>query len=65
MSGGVQMRGNRVPDTVVLCIDRAASPEHRRTFIERIEAILPHLNWRTHFFIVSEGLPDEMEYSRR
>ena len=65
MSGSIQMADRRIPGTVVLRIDHAASPEERKSFIERMDWILPHLNWRTHFFIVSEGLPHEMEFSRQ
>jgi tetratricopeptide (TPR) repeat protein len=54
-----------IPESVVLRIDHAAGPEQRRAFIERIAAILPHLNWRTHFFIVSEGPSGETEFSRQ
>jgi len=60
-----QLRDSRIPETVVLRLDHAASPEDRRAFIERIEQILPHLNWRTHFFIVSEDSPHEMEFVRQ
>ena len=58
------MADRRIPENVVLRIDHAAGPEQRRAFIRRIEAILPDLNWRTHFFIVSEGPPGETEFSR-
>jgi len=54
-----------IPETVVLRIDHATLPEHREAFIERIRAVLPHLNWRTHFFIVSEGALHETEFARQ
>jgi tetratricopeptide (TPR) repeat protein len=65
MSRSAQLRDSRVPETIVLRLDHAASPEERRAFVERIEPILPHLNWRAHFFIVSEGSPHEMEFVRQ
>ena len=65
MSRSAQLRDSRIPETLVLCIDHAASPEDRSAFIERIKRILPHLNWRTHFFIVSEAAPHEMEFVRQ
>jgi len=61
----MQMVDHHIPEKVVLHIDHAASPEHRKAFIERIEPILPHLNWRTHFFIVGEDPPGEMEFARQ
>jgi tetratricopeptide (TPR) repeat protein len=54
-----------IPERVVLRIDHAASPGHREAFIERLEPILPHLNWRTHFFIVGEDPPEEMGFARQ
>jgi tetratricopeptide (TPR) repeat protein len=65
VSHSLEMVDSAVPETVVLWIDHAACPEHRKTFIERIQAILPHLNWRTHFFIVSEGMLHETEFARQ
>jgi len=65
VSASAQLRDSRIPETIVLRLDRAASPEDRRVFVERIGGILPHLNWRTHFFIVSEGSPREMEFARQ
>ena len=65
MSGSLQMIDEGTPETAILHIDPAASPEVRKSFIERLDPILPHLNWRTHFFIVSEGPPDEMEFARQ
>ena len=65
MSGSIQMVDRRIPGTVVLRIDHAASPADRKGFIERMDRILPHLNWRTHFFIVSEGSSHEMEFARQ
>jgi tetratricopeptide (TPR) repeat protein len=59
------MVDRRIPETVVLRIDHTTSPKERKTFIERIEPILPDLNWRTHFFIVSEGFSHEMEFTRQ
>ena len=60
----MQMVDRRIPETVVLRIDHAASPERRKAFIERLEPILPQLNWRTHLFIVGENPLDEMEFVR-
>ncbi len=60
----MQMVDCRIPETVVVRIDHAASPERRKTFIERLEPILPQLNWRTHLFIVGEDPPDEMKFVR-
>ena len=65
MSRIAQLRDSRIPETIVLRLDHAAGPEQRRAFVERIEPILPHLNWRTHFFIVSEGSLHEMEFVRQ
>ena len=59
------MLDRRVPETVILCIDNEASQEQREAFVRRFEPILPHLNWRTHFFIVSEGSPGETGFARR
>ena len=64
MNGSMQMVDRRIPETVVLRIDHAASPERRKAFIERLEPILSQLNWRTHLFIVGEDPPDEMEFVR-
>jgi tetratricopeptide (TPR) repeat protein len=64
VSGSVQRLDGRIPETLVLRIDPVASPEERKSFIERIEPILPHLNWRTHLFIVSEGSSQEMRFAR-
>ena len=61
----MQMFDRHIPERVVLHIDHAASLEHRKALIERIVAILPHLNWRTHFFIVGEGPPGEMKFARQ
>jgi tetratricopeptide (TPR) repeat protein len=49
---------------VVLRVDHTAAPADREAFIERIGAILPHLNWRTHFFILSDAAPHEMDFAR-
>ncbi len=65
MSRSAQLRDSRIPETLVLRLDPAATPQDRSAFVERIEPILPHLNWRTHFFIVSEGSPHEMEFLRQ
>jgi tetratricopeptide (TPR) repeat protein len=64
VSDGLQTGDRPIPERVILRIDHAASPERRRAFIERLEPILPHLNWRTHFFIVSESPPGELEFAR-
>jgi tetratricopeptide (TPR) repeat protein len=61
MSVSMQMSDGRIPATVILRIDHAMGSEHGKTFIERIESILPHLSWRSHFFIVSDGSPRDME----
>jgi tetratricopeptide (TPR) repeat protein len=65
VSGSAQLRDSRIPETIVLRLDQAAGPEERRVFVERIEPILPHLNWRTHFFIVSEASRQKMEFVRQ
>ena len=65
MSRSLQMVDSSVPETVVLWIDHEARPEQRETFVERIQAVLPHLNWRTHFFIVSEGMLHQTEFARQ
>jgi tetratricopeptide (TPR) repeat protein len=65
VKSAAQMLDRRVPETVVLHIDHAASPEQRKALIGRIEPILPHLNWRAHLFIVSEGPPQEIGFSRQ
>jgi tetratricopeptide (TPR) repeat protein len=58
------MFDSRIPKTVILCIDHTASLENRKIFIERIQAILPQLNWRTHFSLVSEGLPNGLVFAQ-
>ena len=65
MSGSAQLRDSRIPEAIVLRLDHAAGPEERRAFVERLEVLLPHLNWRTHFFVVSEASPHEMELVRQ
>ena len=65
MSRSSQLRDSRIPETIVLRLDPAASPKDGRAFVDRIEKILRHLNWRTHFFIVSDGSPQEMEFVRQ
>ena len=65
MSRSSRLRDSHIPETIVLRLDLAASQEERRAFIERIEPIFPHLNWRTHFFIVFEGSHHEMEFVRQ
>jgi len=65
VSGSLQMADRRIPERLVLRIDHAASPEQRKAFIERIQATLPHLSWRTHVFVVSEGPAGEMEFARQ
>jgi tetratricopeptide (TPR) repeat protein len=62
---GVQLSARSVPGSVVLCIDQAADTTSRHSFIERIEPILPHLNWRSHFFILSEGPPGELGFTQQ
>jgi tetratricopeptide (TPR) repeat protein len=64
VSGNLQTFDSGIPETVILCLHRTPSPERRRAFIEGIEPILPHLNWRAHFFVVSEGLPHDLEFTR-
>jgi len=64
VSDNLQTFDSGIPEAVILCLDRTPSPEHRRAFIERIEPILLHLNWRAHFFVVSEGLPHDVEFTR-
>jgi len=64
VSDNPQTFDSAIPETVILRLDRTPSPEHRRAFIERIEPILPHLNWRAHFFVVSGGLPHDVEFTR-
>jgi len=61
---GIEMVDRRVPETVVLRVDHTAGPREWEAFIERIGPILPHLNWRTHFFILSDAAPDEMDFAR-
>jgi tetratricopeptide (TPR) repeat protein len=61
----MQMLDKRVPEAVILRIDNGTSQEEREEFVERLEPILSHLNWRTHFFIVSEGPPGETGFARR
>jgi tetratricopeptide (TPR) repeat protein len=73
VSRSIQVSDSRIPETLVLCIDRATSSKHRSAFIEQIEPILPHLSWRTHIFIVShgasngvpDGVPHDMEFTRQ
>jgi tetratricopeptide (TPR) repeat protein len=55
----------RIPETVVLRIDHGGSPEDREKFVERLEPILPHLNWRTHLYLVSGGSPQEIAFARQ
>jgi hypothetical protein len=61
----MQMVDPQIPEKVVLQIDHAASPERRKAFLERIQPILPHLNWRTHFYMVGEDSLDQMEFARQ
>jgi hypothetical protein len=61
----MRLSDRHIPERVVLHIDHAASLAQRKAFIERIVAILPHLNWRTHFFVAGEGPPDELGFARQ
>jgi tetratricopeptide (TPR) repeat protein len=65
VSQSAQLRDSRVPETVVIRLDHEAGPEDARAFVGRIGSIFPHLNWRTHFFIASEGSPQELECVRQ
>jgi tetratricopeptide (TPR) repeat protein len=61
----MQMLDSRVPEGVILRIDNGASREQREAFVRQIEPILPHLNWRTHFYIVSEGSSGDIGFARQ
>ena len=50
-----------IPQTLVIRLDPAAPAEARAQFIQRIEPLWLHLNWRTHIYLVSDAHPGERE----
>jgi len=64
MSHRVSNGDGSVPETVVLRFGRSAGVREVTTFMERLEPLLPELNWRTHFFVVGDAGPVSVELLR-
>lgn len=64
MSCAVHVSDSRIPETVVIRVDPLARLADTTRLTERIAAILPELNWRTHFFVVCERAPGVMDMLR-
>ncbi len=48
------------PETVYLFLDPAASARQRSSTFERLRAVLPQLNWRSHVFAIGKGEADHL-----
>ena len=62
MSCCVSIADPSVPETVVIRIDPAAGIEGQARLIQRMEPLLPHLNWRAHLFLISDTGPGQSKY---
>jgi len=48
-------------ETVICILKTRPAPEERVRFLEHLTSVLPHLNWRSHVFLVGEDLLERMD----
>ncbi len=53
--------GDSTLETLIVRLDSGTEPEERRAFLEQLSSLLPHLNWRSHIFIVDDDPIGQIE----